>query len=583
MLKVDDHLTRFFAWKWHLFVLLPGLFLLISLLYYAFCFSSRSYAEVYQGSASWLSDYCGFASLGQGIAFFVLVILLLAFAIALLVVLKKAGRLNGRKWGIFFAFLLATSSFSLTFALKANANFGHIDWCLWNSYADGSGNSSAGHWGVILDIFRHGTLADFPKDSSGNYLFNNQYYQNKLWHYLMAYFMRFNGLFIHVGDAITADASANGFAFTETENALMETIRIPVSFIGIWTAIALVRLLEKLGAHDNVEAVAMGLFACTPIFTMLPSELNNDSLSFLLTILALYWTLEWHQHFSWHAIILIAFDLGLAMAAKFNAGVMALPIAGVFLYELIRLYQKKEAGFAGAFKEHPYRNFWLQIASFVVIVFPLGLFFTVIQNKLYGIPYFYVWYYGVEARNYVSPEVYNPFIRFFIYPAPDMFFSIFPKFFRSGSTYPYNDPWGGQDFNIWTGFFKSALFNSGDLDSYPSAKTPLLMTGAITLYVLAFLLSIFGLVYGVFFLVRLFRGKRRSALTFRFFLLLGIAVTEIISYIYFNFAYPFSCTSNCRYILEFFFPLYLFWATGLHRAKDFCSLKMKYHRQKSTK
>jgi hypothetical protein len=579
--NIDDKLTRFAKWKRRYLVLFPSLFLLISILYYAFCFSPRSYSDVYANSGDMFKNFCGFGSLTQAILFLVLLFLVLAFSIVYLVILHKGKRLNGHKWGVFFVFLLSVFILCVNFALKANAQVGHTDWCPFDFYDSGNTAYRPGHWGVILDIFRHGTIEDFPK-VNGSYWYDNQYYQNKLWHYLLAYFMRFNSLFIQVGDQWTADALTYNYAFTETEDVLMETTRIPVIFIGMATSIMSLRLIEKFHISGVREALVMGLFAFTPLFIMLPAYYNNDSLSFLFALIALYYTLDWHETFSWRSIILIALGIGLGMATKFNVGVMALPVAGVFLYELIRLYAKKEGGFAGVFKEHPYRRFWLQILVFVVIVFPLGLFFSVYQYKVYGIPLFYVWDNGTGTSIYINPEKYNAFIRFFIYPAPDMFFSLFLKPFRQGTVGNYYDVWGTQDFNIWTGFFQSTVFNAANMDDYPAYETWYLLTGAAILYSIFFLLSLYLLASLLVFVVNCFRGKFKGWFSFRFYFLLGIAVTEILSFIYFNWRYPHSCTYHARYILEFFFPLYLALAEALRRGYVYAKfLRLKRHEKKA--
>lgn len=566
--KIDDRLTKFAHWKRRYLVLLPAIFLLVSALYYVFCFTPLSYYEVYEGDNAVFQNYCGFGSWGRAVAFLLVFLLVLIASIVYMVFLGKLKRLDGHKWGVFFAFLLSLFMLVAVFALKVNAQYGHVDWCQWDYYDSTNPDYRPGHWAVILDIFRNGTIENFPT-KNGAYWYDNQFYQNKFWHYLVAYFMRFNSLFIHAGDAVTADAIRNNFIFTETEDVLFESTRILIASIGIYTAIAILKLLEKLGAHHSQEAVAMGLFTFTPFFIILPTIYNNDNLSFLFAILALYFTIDWHEHYHWSSMILIALCLGLGMATKFNAGVMALPIAGVFLYDLIRLYQKKEGGFAGAFPKHPYRTFWLQILAFACVVFPLGLFFAVYNYKVYGIPFGYVWDNTSASPIYVNPAKYNVFLRFFIFPAPDMFFSIFCQPSRQGTAGSYYDIWGKQDFNIWTGFFKSALFNQGNLDAYPSAETLGIMIGAYFLYIVFFLLAVYTLVYFVWFVIDCFRGKHRSTFTPRQAFLWGIALTEVLSYVYFNYRYPYACTAHCRYILEFFFPLYMALALGLHKGKTY--------------
>lgn len=564
-LKLDDALARFRAKKAFRWILYPALLLFVYVLYFAFCFSPKSYYEVYASFGGILQGYCGFGSLAQLIIYYVLLLLSLVFGVLYLLSLRKAGRLDGHKVGVFFVFLLSALSLSFLFTLKANTQVGHVDWCLWNYYDDTNTGYRPGHWTVIMDIFHNGSVEEFPM-VNGQYWYDNQYYQNKFWHYLIAYFMRFNALFVHVGDTATADAVIHGFIYSETEDVLMEMNRIAIAYIAILSAIMALKLLEKLRLRGSRLSIAMGLYAITPIVFILPSNLNNDSLELLFSQLALYFALAWHEKHSYKNIILVALMLGCGMATKLNAGVVAFPIAVLFLYELIGLYRKKEGGFAGDFPHHPYRNFWLEILVFAVIVFPLGLFFTFYNHFAYGMPLGYVWDNGPDSAIYINPSAYNPFLRYFLFPAPDLFFSIWSQPFRN------NDVWGMQDFNIWTGFLKTSITNGANLGDYPDALNPAVWVGGYLLYIIMFVLAMFGFAFFIFYVIRTLRGRERGFKGFAFYAFLVLALSELVSYVYFNWEYPYSCTMHARYIILFYLPLYAMLAEAFHRCSAFIAL-----------
>ena len=81
-------------------------------------------------------------------------------------------------------------------------------------------------------------------------------------------------------------------------------------------------------------------------------------------------------------------------------------------------------------------------------------------------PIAYVWdlvgEYGTTYFMYIDPEIYNPFVRLFLFPSPDLFWNM------SNIRYVMNDPiypdpsrfyWGTIDFNCWTAFIKTGLFS----------------------------------------------------------------------------------------------------------------------------
>lgn len=564
--KIDDALTGFAHKKWRYWVIFPGLLLLLYLVYFIFCFVPYSYSDIY-ASGSTIDSLLGVRSYVSAIVFISLSLLLIIALILSLIFLKKQGRLTSGKITVFFIIQYGILITLFTFLVKANTSLGHSDWCVFDYYTANDSAYRPGHWKVILDIFRSGLLPD-PPVVNGSYWFENQYYQNKFFHLAMGYFMRWNGLFVNVGSAITPDAAANAYSFTETEYVLMEMNRILQVYFGLLMPIFFAKLIKTLGFEGKRVSLTMGLFLAIPMILLLPLFLNNDLLAFDFTLLALIYALKWHQNPTYRNIVFSGLAMGLGMATKFSVGMMAFVIGPLFLYDLGRIYQKKDQAFLSRYAKHPYWNLYGQFACFAAIVFPLGLFFTIFNNLQYGIPLGYVWDNGHNARIFVNEEYYNAFLRYVLFPAPDMFFSIAPLLYRQGSAGAYFDVWGTQDFNIWTGFFKSALFNGANFFDYEMFHAWYYQVIFYTISVVYFLLAIYIVFSAYFYLGKIIKAKGKGYASERTLFLALLSLVEILSYLYFNFRYPYTCTMHARYILPFFVPLCLFSAKILEEGAN---------------
>lgn len=564
LLKIDDALTRFHAKKWRYWVLFPSLFVLVYLLYFIFCFASVSYGDIYAGTSLSL---LGTRSVASAICLLVLVVAAILLGILYLLFLKKHERLTSDKILVFFIVQYSLVILAVNFLIKANTSLGHVDWCVFDSYGANETGYRPGHWHVILDIFHSGLLPD-PPVVNGSYWYENQYYQNKLFHLAMGYFMRWNGLFINVGNATTVDAAANSFVFSETEDVLMEMNRILQLYWGILMPIFLAKLLKELGFQGRRQVTSLALFLFIPLILLLPLFLNNDLLAFDFTLLMFIYALKWHHHPTYPNIVITALAMGLGMATKINVGVFAFVLGPLFVYDLIRIHQKKNEAFLTRYASHPYGHYVGEMAAFAVIVFPLGLFFSIYNLVQYGIPFGYVWDNGPTARIYINGDFYNPFLRFCLFPAPDMFFSISPLLYREGVAGSYYDVWGTQDFNIWTGLFKSLLFNGADFINYRVFDAWYYQLLFYSLYLVFFLYVCYVLFYSLLYLGKAIRRHYPFFQSERNSFLVLLSVVELGSYLYFNIRYPFACTMNGRYILSFLVVFSIVGSKGLNEGYD---------------
>ena len=95
----------------------------------------------------------------------------------------------------------------------------------------------------------------------------------------------------------------------------------------------------------------------------------------MLTFLAFYIALKWYREGKIQDLIISSVAAGLAMMTKLSAGLIAVPLAVLFIARSIRKDRLKTFGHA---------------CIYGVIAIPLGLWFQVRNYLLFGVPFGYV-------------------------------------------------------------------------------------------------------------------------------------------------------------------------------------------------
>lgn len=521
--------TSFFSKRWHYAITLPLLFLAILAFYFIFCYQETPYVS---GN--------GFNGTGKMEAAFVLAVLVAVGVIFVFVYKGIQGTLNAEVLAKGFVVLSAIILVMMGGYHYLNDNAWKHDWSV---------NNGWGHWSVIYEIFNTGKWPDVA--------FNNQHYQPKLWQTCLAIFMKIMSAFMPIpaDNSVIAAAAKNGYSlYTQFEYNLMESNRILIAYVGVLSLILGYRILRELPLKGSKLAVATFLFSFTPVIWYLPWYTNNDSFAFFFALAGLYFALRYRRHHSWGDIICCALGIGLGMECKLNAGMVAFPVALVFLYELLKEYRKKEGAFVSEKKERT--QFWIQILVFAAIVFPLGLAYSVYAKLAFGMPVGYVLdlehdLQGNYSQNWMHITETSFFLRFLAYPSPDLFFGTIWNMRASGS-------WGNQDFNIWTAFLKTALWGEG---------TPAFSTNNFTYALCAivyYLVILLGVVFVVYAIVRIVLAIKNKTNPSEVFYLTAITfLTSAFGYGYFAYKYPVGCSMNARYSMLLLLPLAIGMSSGI--------------------
>ena len=371
----------------------------------------------------------------------------------------------------------------------------------------GNWTGSTGHAGYILYWFQNGLkLPGFDVRTRW------QYYHPPLHHWLMALALR---LFTACG--------------MEFETACEALQFLPFLYSCLVLIVCLM-LFRQVGLEGLPLVTAMAILCFHPTFLLMGGNCGNDMLSVLLMLLTLLLALRWYEEPTLRRILPLAFSLGLGMMSKLSAWMTAPAVAVLFLVVFLRNRQDRKSLFG-------------QFALFGLICTPLGLWWQVRNHLAFGVP-----------LNYIPrlPETNSQYCgnlsaaqRLFDFGGDQLRF-VYTALTMYGA--PYNE------YNPTLGLFKTALFDEGVNGVRASVFPIISVTGPILFWIGT---ALGMLCFAAFAIVMLRRDTGLDGVRRAFFSI--FALTILLSYYLFCFAYPFTCTMNIRYSA----PLIPLFAMGL--------------------
>lgn len=538
---ITEKIQQFFAWKYHYWITLPLYFILLYVMYFIFAFKTSTYVKFPE-----LPQEVGFASYASYLAFIILLVLFVVLIGARIALKRRNKTLKAEDLTISFVMIGMSVLILFSYLRFMNTNLYKHDWSLYEK---------GGHFSIIYDIFNTGKWPDANM--------TNQYYQPKVWHTVVALFMKLNSFIIpHFStsqDFLSSQAQSWFPNYDLYQYTLLETSRILMAYYGSLTIFFGYKIFKLLGLKGSRLVIASFLISFTPVMYYLPFYGNNDSLSFFFGVMALFFALKYKEKQNFRYIVLTAVGIGLSMATKLNNAVIAVPIAFIFLLVLIQTIKK--------INSLNLKKFILQIAVFAVIVFPLGLAIPIYHKIAFDMPFGYVLDLETNGENWmhIDQQMYNPIVRFFLFPTPDLFFSITNLRYNSeyvlvNGVADWISKFGEQDFNVWTSFLKTALWGEGGINA-----SKFLLGICYVLYAFAILLGVAFIVFFWIYVIKTILNlckKDRTYPSFGSLVMLLTFLTTFVSYAYFNYRYPVGCSANARYAMFMFFPLYYFVSDG---------------------
>ena len=150
------------------------------------------------------------------------------------------------------------------------------------------------------------------------------------------------------------------------------------------------RIFMLMGLEGRRLMASEVLLALHPVFILLSGSVNNDMLSHMFFIMAVFHILRWQKGDRLKDLLLTALFIGLSMMSKLSGVLIAPAVAFLMLRKLYTDIREKG-------------NIPARIGSFALfgaIVFPLGLFFPLRNYLLFKVPLDYMPEVGEELTGH---------------------------------------------------------------------------------------------------------------------------------------------------------------------------------------
>ena len=382
--------------------------------------------------------------------------------------------------------------------------------------------------------------------------------------------------FMHFTESLTAllckifplgDYFPNAFTFGKSEYidaerwflySSCQILCVTYSFI---TAVVTLKILKLFGFHGKTYLLLAAFVIFFPRNVQFSAMLNNDALSFLCSILALYFTLKWWKEGKKLLWILFAgLSVGCGMMAKFSSATVCLPIAGVFILEFVRTLKKKENAL-------PIGKMIVQYGLFLVICAPIGLWFQIYAKIRFDQGLGYVF----DNLNQALYTGHHSFFGRFVF-AFDL-----SEYFGTIWCRPFNG-----NYNLFNYALRSSIF--GEFSYWQGEGF------AVLSIVLAYTVALFLFISLIFVCVKGWRDGDRSVPLWKrckaqtilsfddFFFVFLWMQSQVLSEVYFYLKMPYGCTMDFRYIMPIISAIALtlgFVYKALEKTDGKCAIVLK--------
>ena len=305
------------------------------------------------------------------------------------------------------------------------------------------------------------------------------------------------------------------------EDLLFENMQVLTLLYSGLCMLVMLHILKECGVKGKALYAGMALFCFYPRMIVFAGSVNNDILALLLLLMTIWRTLSWCREKSYKNIVLLALCLGIGMIAKLNTAICAFSIALVFFVYLVDVLR---SGNLVALKKT-----LLQYVLFGAVSIPVGMSFILRNLIVFGKKP------GLPTQGEASV----------------MYTGQFPLWSRIGVPtladlhidFPFHPISGEVSHNTWVILFQTGLF----AESYPAdIGMPLLRVAQIG-YVCSITAAVIAsVVFLIVYAVKMFKGNDGSRLGAAF--VWSTYVMMLLSYVLYVIKYPYTCSSDFRYM-----------------------------------
>lgn len=399
----------------------------------------------------------------------------------------------------FFAFILVMAILAFVFRKSISADL--IIWTMvggalvkasyiiytavWTRQHDViSFGAGEGHAAYIEYILQYKSLPDFdPRLVWG-------FFQPPLHHFLAAVWMWIN------------------IRLKIAERQLQESVQVlTLSYMCI-LMVMIYFICKELYMKNRGMLITMLIVSFHPIFILLSGSINNDALSIMFMAVSLYIAIRWYKNPGFIGIILLALSIGLGMATKLSAGLVAPGIGVMMLY---KLWEDRKH----------FKKYILEFIAFAIVVFPIGLWWTIRNMVRFDMPINYIPEVGEQLTHS------NLFSRVFDIRMS----SVYAELIANGSEY--------DEYNVFLAMIKTSLFGEDNFGLISGKIQPFAILLFVS-FVLIILLELVAFIRIVF--------VKEAGPKLEYKILLGISAVVIFAgYLSFALSYNNFSAQDFRY------------------------------------
>lgn len=315
-----------------------------------------------------------------------------------------------------------------------------------------------------------------------------------------------------------------------------EVIKIIPLFCSTASGLLIYKMIRYFRISGPGVVFTMCLSMFLPEFLMLSASVNNDAVSVFFSFLAFYYALLWYRSPKMRYILLTGAGIGLSMMGKLSGGLIAVPVALIFLVKLCyQLNEKARSTEESCGRENIKLPHLIgQFLAFAGLTFPLGLWFPLRNLIRWGVPIGYVNTFNMTAQDDVSG--YSVLERVLL-PAKGLSAQVPFVLFNEDD----------KEHQIFLALCKTCLFDEKmfQQDSF------FMTTGSVMLLLFGIIAVISVVCLIVFLVVDIRRGTYR----YEALAMMTLFLTEMTSYVIFCLKYKAVSSMNMRYVVPVVIPL----------------------------
>lgn len=288
-------------------------------------------------------------------------------------------------------------------------------------------------------------------------------------------------------------------------------------------------ILKKTGAKGKAVYAGLFLVSMHPALTIMSGSINNDMLSTLLLACCIFSTLCFIQDRSLKNLLWMALSIGFGMLCKINTAVIAFPIGLVLLMDFIeKIRSRDKRRGLGSLR---------------------GIFRCIRNDILFGLTAGAVglsWIVRNLIRFHVKPGISSATEASVMYTGNYGIWARVgvPSFADWHFDFPFHPLSGDVIHNTWVIMFQTSLFT----EVYPAEISGISLMLCQTAYVLAILAAVCSTVLFCITQFQKMKSGGSKSICEAVFSLSGYW-TFLASFVAFALKYPYTCSSDFRYIV----------------------------------